>query len=83
MSRRSMATRWHERNCSLQCVKCNMFSQGEQYKHGLELDRRWGTGTANEMMRLANTVFKPTTEWMKDKITEYAEKLKTFDTDEE
>ena len=31
-SRRHHATRWNEQNCQVQCVKCNMFEQGEQWK---------------------------------------------------
>ena len=35
-SRRHHYTRWNEQNCQVQCVKCNMFEQGEQYKFGLK-----------------------------------------------
>ena len=37
MSRRHMATRYHELN-QVQCIKCNMYEQGMQYVYGLNLD---------------------------------------------
>ncbi len=54
MSRRHRATRWHEDNVQVQCVKCNMFGQGEQYKFGLWL----GEEKSEEMIKLANTTVK-------------------------
>ena len=57
-SRRFMATRFNEENCSTQCIKCNMYSQGEQYKFGLAIDAKYGEGTAEELEFLARTTFK-------------------------
>ena len=48
-SRSHHSTRWDEVNVQVQCVKCNMFRQGEQYKFGLYLDERYGKGTAKEL----------------------------------
>ena len=48
-SRRHNATRWDNKNCQVQCVKCNMFGQGEQYKFGMYLDAKYGLGTAEEL----------------------------------
>ena len=48
-SRRHHNTRWDEKNCQVQCVKCNMFGQGEQYKFGMYLDAKYGLGTAEEL----------------------------------
>ena len=49
LSRRHNATRWDNKNCQVQCVKCNMFGQGEQYKFGMYLDAKYGLGTAEEL----------------------------------
>ena len=37
-SRRYLSTRWHEDNCRVQCVGCNIYRQGEQYRFGRKLD---------------------------------------------
>ncbi len=52
-SRRHLSTRWNEQNCQVQCVGCNMFKQGEQWKFGLRLDYKYGEGTSEELEVLA------------------------------
>jgi len=49
MSRRYEATRYDPKNCALQCVSCNTFNQGRQFKFGKAIDDRWGEGTANKL----------------------------------
>jgi hypothetical protein len=48
-SRRHYSTRWDETNVQVQCKSCNVFRQGEQYKFGLNLDGRFGDGTAERL----------------------------------
>ena len=72
MSRRHTATRWHLDNVKPQCVKCNMFSQGEQYKFGQNL----GTKVANQMQKLSNTTAKLTYNEIVWYIEYYKEKVK-------
>jgi len=57
-SRRHNATRWDNKNCQVQCVKCNMFGQGEQYKFGMYLDAKYGLGTSEELEILSKQPFK-------------------------
>ena len=57
-SRRHHATRWNEWNCQVQCVKCNMFKQGEQWKFGLNINAKYGDGTSKELEFLAQTSIK-------------------------
>ena len=57
-SRRHHSTRWNETNCQVQCVKCNLYEQGEQFKFGLALDGKYGGGTAEELEFLARTIMK-------------------------
>ena len=57
-SRRHHATRWNEWNCQVQCVKCNMFEQGEQWKFGLNINAKYGEGTSKELEFLAQTTVK-------------------------
>lgn len=40
-SRRKYATRWSIYNCAPQCMKCNIFSQGEQVKFKYYIDRTY------------------------------------------
>jgi len=57
-SRRKHSTRWNITNCQVQCVKCNMFNQGEQYKFAIGLDSKYGEGTADELIFLSNQTTK-------------------------
>ncbi len=57
-SRRHHSTRWHEQNCQVQCVKCNMFEQGEQWKFGLKLDAKYGLGMSEDLEHLAKQTVK-------------------------
>ena len=70
-SRKHMATRFHEDNCQVQCIKCNMFSQGEQYKFGLSLDSKYGEGTAEELEFLSRTIHKISRVEYEEQITYY------------
>ena len=57
-SRNHLSTRFCEINCQTQCVGCNMFKQGEQYKFGLNLDLKYGEGTAEELQYKAKQTVK-------------------------
>ena len=70
-SRKHMATRFDEENCQNQCIKCNMFSQGEQFKFGINLDAKYGEGTAEELEFLARTTMKFSSYDYEDKISYY------------
>ena len=50
MSRRYMSTRWNEKNVNLQSRGSNRFNQGDQFKHALALDRKYGRGTAEVIL---------------------------------
>ena len=58
MSRKHHATRWNEENVQVQCPKCNLFGQGEQYTFGKLLDIRVGDGTSEELQELSRTTVK-------------------------
>ena len=78
-SRSFLSTRFDEENCQPQCVACNMFRQGEQYKFALNLDAKYGEGKAEELEILAKSVVKFTRYDYEDKISYYGtlvEKLK-------
>ena len=79
VSRKHLATRFHEMNCFPQCVSCNIFKYGEQWKFGKFLDRNLGEGVSEELVILGHTIFKISRIDYEEKITYYkslVEKLK-------
>jgi len=72
-SRKHLATRWDEENCQVQCVGCNMFKAGEQYKFSIALDAKYGEGTAEELEFLARTIMKVSRIDYEEKIGYYKE----------
>ena len=78
-SRRHLPTRFDEQNCAPQCVACNMFRGGEQYKFATNLDAEYGEGKAEELEFLARQIIKLTRVDYEEKISYYklaVEKLK-------
>ena len=58
-SRKHMATRFSEDgNCEVQCVGCNIFKSGMQWKFGMNVDVKYGEGRAEELEFLARTTLK-------------------------
>jgi len=66
-SRKFLATRFDEGNCRPQCVSCNIYNYGEQYKFAVKL----GATKAAEMQRKARTTAK----WMR---IDYEEKISYY-----
>ena len=78
-SRKHLATRWHTKNCQVQCVACNLFRSGEQFKFALGIDAKYGDGTALDLEYQARTIVKISRIDYEEKITYYkscVEKLK-------
>jgi hypothetical protein len=57
-SRRHHSTRWNEENCAVQCIGCNCFKQGEQFRFSTYIDSRYGEGTAEYLEGLARIIKK-------------------------
>ena len=72
-SRRHHSTRWNEMNCQVQCVKCNMYEQGEQFRFGIALEGKYGEGTSEELEFLARTIMKVSRIDYEEKISYYKE----------
>jgi len=72
-SRSFLPTRFNEENCQPQCVGCNMFKQGEQYKFAINLNSKYGEGTAEELQFLARKTVKFTRVDYEEKISYYKE----------
>jgi hypothetical protein len=75
-SRKHYATRWDEINCQVQCAGCNVFRYGEQYKFSVNLDAKYGQGTAEELHIKANQTVKYDNTDLELLITVYENKLK-------
>jgi len=50
ISRRFESVRFDEKNANGQCSKCNGFEYGNQYQHGVIVDKIHGKGTAEELL---------------------------------
>ena len=70
-SRRHYSTRWLERNCAVQCIKCNIFLSGQQFIFGQNLDIKFGEGTARQLHIQAQKILKITNADIIEKIKLY------------
>lgn len=79
-SRKYMSTRWDYFNCNLQCPTCNLYNNGEEYIHGLEIDKKFGEGTALKLFEKSKEIKKFTTDELKMLIKWYQDLIdsKTF-----
>ena len=78
-SRSQHSTRWDEVNVQVQCVKCIMYRQGEQYKFGMYLDQRFGDGTAEDLENRAKTIIKINRVDYEEAIERFKQKIKELD----
>lgn len=72
MSRKHYSTRWDERNVKTQCVACNVYRAGEQYKYSIFL----GSELANVLYLKSKELVKFTNYELEDMINDYSDKLK-------
>jgi len=79
ISRRFQSTRYDEKNCNSQCIKCNRFEYGNQYEHGLKIDQKHGKGTAEALYIKSKQVTKRTRYDYEYLIKEYKEKIKAIE----
>ena len=70
-SRKHYSTRWDEINCQVQCAGCNVFKYGEQYKFSVNLDAKYGQGTAERLSIKAQQIIKLSNFEIEDMIKKY------------
>jgi hypothetical protein len=70
-SRRHHSTRWNEENCQVQCIGCNCFKQGEQFRFSIYIDSKYGAGTSEYLEGLARITKKFDRIDYEDKISYY------------
>ena len=78
MSRRFLSTRFDERNCASQSVYSNTYLQGEQYKFGQYIDKRWGEGTAQELMDKSRQLTKYTKQDYEDMVKDFRDMARSI-----
>ena len=74
MSRKHYSTRWDENNVHPQCVACNVYRAGEQYKYSVFL----GQFQAEELYLKSQELVKYTNVELEEMIEDYTERLKEF-----
>ena len=79
MTRAKMATRYCEYNVQNQCVSCNIYKNGMQYKFGVYLDEIFGKGTAEEIEIRSNTIIKLNRVDYEEAIERYKQKIRELD----
>jgi hypothetical protein len=72
MSRKHYSIRWDERNVKPQCVACNVYRAGEQYKYSLYL----GKELSDVLYLQSKEIVKFTNYELENMINDYSEKLK-------
>ena len=72
MSRKHYSIRWDERNVKPQCVTCNVYRAGEQYKYSIFL----GKELSNVLYLQSKEIVKFTNYELEDMINDYSERLK-------
>jgi len=72
MSRKHYSIRWDERNVKPQCVSCNVFRAGEQYKYSIYL----GLELANELYLQSKELKKFSNSDLEEMISHYSDELK-------
>lgn len=77
-TRTKYSTRWDERNVNAQCKGCNMKNGGQQYVHGKEIDKKYGEGTADEIVCLSNQIVKFSTQELRDMAKKYRDLVKNM-----
>lgn len=75
MSRGKKSTRWHPQNVQVQCVSCNIFKAGEQFKFAQNLDEEHGVGTAEKLQYLSNQAGKYTIPELRKLVKRYQDFL--------
>ncbi|QDP58901.1 MAG: putative protein ninG [Prokaryotic dsDNA virus sp.] len=73
VGRKHYSTRWDQINVQVQCMGCNVFRYGEQYKFGLFINRTYGDGTTDELFKKSREIVKYMDEEIKDMINYYSE----------
>lgn len=77
-SRKHTSTRWHLNNCRPQCVKCNIYSEGEKIRFYRRLCSEIGDKEVEEVIQLSYKTEKYSKPDLIYLIDYYKQKLKEY-----
>ncbi len=77
-SRGAYSTRWDVVNCQVQCYGCNVMQQGKQYQFGLNLEKKYGKGIAEELLIKSKQTVKYSNDDLKEMILFYNNLVNQF-----
>ncbi len=75
ISRKHTITRWDLKNVMPQCYSCNCHFYGRQFIFGKNLDKKFGSGTAESLLQKSRKMQKNTVADLQDLIKLYTDKL--------
>ena len=75
ISRGAYSTRWDEINVQIQCKRCNIFQNGQQFLFSVALDGLHGEGTALSMLQKSKQTRKYGVGELRMLIEEYNNKV--------
>lgn len=75
IDRSKKATRYNENNVNAQCITCNRFQSGRQYEHGKAIDKKYGKGTADKLLKTSQQIIKAGQSFYEEKAEIYKKKL--------
>ena len=78
VSRIYLATRWDERNCSVQCGACNVLRRGNYAEYSAYMLRKYGPEVIDELIVLKRKPIKLTAFDLEQMIQTYNKKLETL-----
>jgi hypothetical protein len=64
------------------CAGCNVFKYGEQYLYSIELDRKYGSGTAKKLMARRHESKKWTIPELEEIISDCKEQIRWYESNE-
>ena len=80
IGRQHKGTKFDERNVHLQCKPCNKWGHGEQALYAIEIDKRYGKGTADYLEKIGKgRGTKLDRMWYRHMIEVYTDKLAKMD----
>jgi len=76
VNRKHMSTRFNEKNCNAQCIKCNRFDEGNMLGYTKGLIKKYGEGVLDELEVLKYQTSKMSVFEMEVLIDEYNKQVK-------
>jgi hypothetical protein len=76
ISRNHLSTRYNQHNVNAQCQRCNRFLSGNQFEHSRYIDKKYGIGTAEKLLRLSKLPCKYCDLWYDEHIKYYRDEIK-------